>query len=189
MEPLGGFQKTGLPAGPVTLPVLLGSGVPGLWPAWRWGGVPGRVGEVTPEELEPGGVTMGGPEPGGVLCHHMGHWEGVFGGVGVRGGGVGERGGGGGGGGGGEGEGDEEGERGGGWIATLRFAHWVQSSGSRENSLYEMSRLSIKVSSSWAVEGDQGQIVVRCDRERSGKLTLGLRSGGAGDGNGHGADG
>ena len=31
--------------------------------------------------------------------------------------------------------------------------------------------------------------MVRCDRERSGKLTLWLRSGGAGDRNGQGVDG
>ena len=43
-------------------------------------------------------------------------------------------------------------------------------------------------SSSWAVEG-RSQIVVGCDRERSGKLTLWLRSGGAGDRNSQGIDG
>jgi len=42
-------------------------------------------------------------------------------------------------------------------------------------------RLSIQVSSSWAVGGDQGQIVVRRDRERSGELTLWFRSRGASD--------
>ena len=54
----------------------------------------------------------------------------------------------------------------------------VQSSGSRENNLsrawsscenssYERSHLSIQALSSWAVEGDQGQIAVT-----SGKTTL-----------------
>ena len=51
------------------------------------------------------------------------------------------------------------------------------------------SRLSIQAPSSWAVEGGQGQIVVRCDRERSRKLTLWLRSRGACDRNGQGVDG
>jgi len=47
----------------------------------------------------------------------------------------------------------------------------------------------IRASRSWAVEGDQGQIVVRCSRERSGKLTLWLRNRGAGDRNSQGIDG
>ena len=81
------------------------------------------------------------------------------------------------------------------WRATSwtvegsRLAHSTQSSGSRENSSYERSRLSIQASSSWAVEGDQDQTVARCDKERSGKLTLWLRSRGAGDRNGQGIDG
>ena len=52
-----------------------------------------------------------------------------------------------------------------------------------------LERLSIQPSSSWAVEGEQHQILVRCDRERSGKLTVWLRSRGAGDWNGQGVDG
>ena len=44
-------------------------------------------------------------------------------------------------------------------------------------------------SSSWAVDGDHGQTAVRCDRERSGELTVWLRSGGAGDRSGQGIDG
>ena len=51
------------------------------------------------------------------------------------------------------------------------------------------SRLSIQASSSSAIEGDQGQIVVRWDTERSGELTLWLRSRRAGDWDGQGADG
>jgi len=51
------------------------------------------------------------------------------------------------------------------------------------------SRLSIQASSFSAVEGDQGQIAVGCDRERSEKLTLWLRHRGAGDRNGQSADG
>ena len=42
---------------------------------------------------------------------------------------------------------------------------------------------------SWTVEGEQGQIVVRCDREQSGKLTLWLRGRRAGDTKGQGVDG
>ena len=49
--------------------------------------------------------------------------------------------------------------------------------------------MSIQASSSWAIEGEQGQIVVRCDRERWEKLTLWLRTGGAGNGTGQGVDG
>ena len=70
-----------------------------------------------------------------------------------------------------------------------RLAHSTQSSGSRENRSYERSRLSIQASISWAVEGDQGQIVVRCDRERSGRLTVWLRNGRPGDRDGQGVDG
>jgi len=61
--------------------------------------------------------------------------------------------------------------------------------GSRASSSDERSRLSVQASSSWAVEGDQSQIAVRCDEERSEELTLWLRSRGAGDRNGQGADG
>ena len=39
---------------------------------------------------------------------------------------------------------------------------------------------------SWTVKVDQGQIVMRCGRERSEKLTLWFRSRGAGDRNGQG---
>jgi len=49
--------------------------------------------------------------------------------------------------------------------------------------------LSIQASSSWAVEEDQSQIEARYGRERSRGLTLWLRSRGAGDRNGEGADG
>ena len=49
-------------------------------------------------------------------------------------------------------------------------------------------RLITRAWSSWAVEGDQGQIVVRYDRKRSGKLTLWL-SGRPGDRDGQGVDG
>ena len=87
---------------------------------------------------------------------------------------------------------------GGGVPEGERLTHWAQSSGSRENSssrarssrdnmLYERSRLSIQASSSWAVEGDRDQIVVRYDRERSGKLTCWLR--GAGNRGRQGVDG
>jgi len=41
--------------------------------------------------------------------------------------------------------------------------------------------LSIQPSSPWAVEGERGQIIVRCDGDRSGKLTPWLRSRRAGD--------
>ena len=82
----------------------------------------------------------------------------------------------------------------GGWRLTT---HPAQSSGSRENSssgawssrenrLYKRSRLSIQASSSWAVKGSQGQIVIENDQET---LTLWLRSRGAGDRNAQGADG
>ena len=50
-------------------------------------------------------------------------------------------------------------------------------------------RSSIQASSPWAVEGDQGQIVVRINGRRSGKLTLRLRTRGAGDPNGQRTDG
>jgi len=99
------------------------------------------------------------------------------------------------------GGGGVEGLEGGGETQTgrPRLAHSSQSSGSRENnssrasssreySSYARSRLSIQASSSWAVEGEQGQIVVGCDRERQMKLTLWLRSRGAGNRNGQGAD-
>ena len=43
-------------------------------------------------------------------------------------------------------------------------------------------------SSSWAVEGDEDQTVIGYGRKRSGKLTLWLRSGRAGDLNGQGVD-
>ena len=46
-----------------------------------------------------------------------------------------------------------------------------------------------RASSSCTVERDHGQIVVRCDGERSGKLTLWLRGWGAGDRNVQGIDG
>ena len=49
--------------------------------------------------------------------------------------------------------------------------------------------MSIQASSSGTVGGNRGQIVVRRDRGRSGKLTLGLRSRGTSDPNGHGVDG
>ena len=42
---------------------------------------------------------------------------------------------------------------------------------------------------SWTVEGEQGQIVVGCEIERPRKLTLWLRSRGAGDRDGQGVDG
>ena len=82
---------------------------------------------------------------------------------------------------------------------AMYSAHSAQFSGSRENSSsrawssrenrsYERSRLSIQAPRSWAVEGDQSQIVVRCDRERSGGLTLWLRSRGTSDRSGHGVD-
>ena len=74
------------------------------------------------------------------------------------------------------------------WGEGSRLIHWAQSSGSRENNSYERSGLSIQAPSSWAVEEDQGQIMVRCGG-RSGKLTLWLRSRGAGDRDGQGVDG
>jgi len=45
-----------------------------------------------------------------------------------------------------------------------------------------------RASSCWAVEGDNGQTLIRCVRERSGKPTFWLRSGGKGDRNGQGVD-
>jgi len=85
-------------------------------------------------------------------------------------------------------------------MILSRLARWAWSSGSRKNSSprawssresssYERPRLSIQVSSSWTVEGEQSQIVVRCDRGRSGKFTLWLRSRGAGDRNDQRVDG
>ena len=44
-------------------------------------------------------------------------------------------------------------------------------------------------STSWTVEADQGQIVLRCGKEQWGKLTIRLRSGLSGDRNGQGVDG
>jgi len=61
--------------------------------------------------------------------------------------------------------------------------------GSRENSSYKISRLSIQASSSRAIEGDQGQIVVWGDRERPGKLIRWFRNGRAGHRGGQGVDG
>ena len=86
------------------------------------------------------------------------------------------------------------------WVVeNSRLTHSAQSLGSRENNSsiawssrenrsYERSRLSIQASSSWAVEGEQGQIAVRCGRERPGKVTLWLRSRGSGHRNAQGVD-
>jgi len=49
--------------------------------------------------------------------------------------------------------------------------------------------LSNQASSSWAVEGDQGQIVVRYNRERLGRPTFWLRNRGASYRNAKGVDG
>ena len=64
--------------------------------------------------------------------------------------------------------------------------------GSRENKPSKISRLAdsklMRAMRSWTGEGDQGQIMIRHDKEQLGKLTLWLGSGGTGDWNGQRVD-
>ena len=55
-------------------------------------------------------------------------------------------------------------------------AHWAQSSGSLVNLMSRATSSrgsnSSRAERSWTVEGDQGQVMIRCGRELSEKLTI-----------------
>ena len=75
------------------------------------------------------------------------------------------------------------------WKLTRATRSWRSSTPNwRENSSSESSRLGLRASRPWTVEGDGGQMVIRYGRERSDKLTSWPGSGLTGDWNSQGVE-